>query len=312
MVRRDLVSWALLIVPGAIWGASFLFIAEGLEALAPNGVTFVRLLIGFASLSLVPAARRPLAAGDGWPTAALGVIWLAFPLSLFPFAEQRVSSALTGMLNGAMPIFTAIVAGLLARRWPSRPVVAGLVVGVAGCVLMALPGLDGGSSSAGIAMIVVALVSYGVALNLALPLQRRSGALALVWRALGVAVLITAPLGVPAALEAQWTTRALLAMLALGALGTCVANVLLTIAAGRVGATRASATTFLIPVVALVLGVVVRDEHVAPLSVAGAAVCLAGAWMIRRAPAAANIAQLVTNKGVICPDISITEPRRAS
>jgi drug/metabolite transporter (DMT)-like permease len=312
MVRSDLVSWALLVIPGVIWGASFLFIAEGLEALAPNGVTFVRLLIGFLSLSLVPAARRPLTPGDGWGTAALGVVWLAFPLSLFPFAEQHVSSALTGMLNGSTPIFTAIVAGLLARRWPSRPVTSGLVIGVAGCVLMAVPGLDGGGSTAGIVMIVAALVSYGVALNLARPLQQRSGALPVVWRALGVATLLTAPLGLPALLAAQWTPRALLAMLALGALGTCVANVLMTMAAGRVGATRASATLFLIPVVALVLGVVIRDERVAPLSIAGAAVCMAGAWMIRGGPRiASRPVQAVGNKGVVADDRSITDGARA-
>lgn len=54
-------------------------------------------------------------------------------------------------------------------------------------------------------------------------------------------------------------------------------------AAGRMGPTRASATTFLIPPVALVLGVLVRAEHVAALSVVGGAVCVAGAWLIRRA-----------------------------
>ena len=48
----------------------------------------------------------------------------------------------------------------------------------------------------------------------------RSGALPVVWRTLGVAMLLTAPLGVPAVLEAQWTTRSLLSMLALGAFGT--------------------------------------------------------------------------------------------
>jgi drug/metabolite transporter (DMT)-like permease len=282
MVPATLVDWSLLIVPGVIWGASFLFIAEGLEALAPNGITFLRLAIGFATLSVVPSARRALHPGDGRGVALLGVIWLAFPLSLFPFAEQRVSSALTGMLNGATPIFAVMVAGLMARRWPERPVMMGLATGVAGAVLMAVPGLGGSSSAVGIAMIVTALVCYGVALNIARPLQQRSGALPVVWRALGVAVVLTAPLGLPDVLGARWTTPAVLSMLALGTLGTCVANVVMTTAAGRLGASRASATLFLVPVVALVLGVVVRGERVAALSIAGAAVCLLGAWLIRQ------------------------------
>jgi len=279
---RDL---ALLVVPGTIWGASFLFIAEGLDAMAPFGVTFTRLLIGFLTLSLVPAARRPLAPGDGWPTALLSVIWLAFPLSLFPFAEQRVSSAIAGMLNGSTPIIAAIVAGVVARAWPDRAAVTGLTVGVAGIVLMAIPSIDGASSGLGIAMVVVAVCAYGVSINLARPLQQRSGALPVVWRTLGVAMLLTAPLGLPALLDARWTARSLVSMLALGAFGTAIANVLMTIAAGRLGATRASATLFLMPVVALILGVGVRGERVAALSVAGAAVCLAGAWLIRPRPA---------------------------
>ena len=204
---------------------------------------------------------------------------------MFPFAEQRVSSALAGMLNGSTAIIAAIVAGLLARQWPERAVLTGLLVGVAGIVLMAIPSIDGASSAAGIAMVVAAVTSYGVSINLARPLQMRSGALPVVWRTLGVASLVTAPLGIPAVLDAEWTTRSLLSMLALGAFGTAIANVIMTVATGRLGATRASATVFLIPVVALMLGVMIRGEHVAPLSVVGAAVCLAGAWLIRPRPA---------------------------
>ena len=277
-------DWVLLVAPGVIWGASFLFIAEGLRALGPNGVTFVRILIGFATLSLFPAARGPVARGDGARIAWLGLLWFALPLSLFPFAEQRVTSALTGMLNGANPIFTALVAALLTRRAPTRGVAVGLVVGLLGAVLVALPSVgEGASSASGVAMILLALTFYGFALNLARPLQMRNGALPVIWRAQGVALLATAPLGIPELMHAHWSLGPLLSLLALGSLGTALAFVITAISAGKLGATRASATAYFIPVVALLLGVVVRGEHVAALSIAGSAVLLAGAWVMRRA-----------------------------
>jgi drug/metabolite transporter (DMT)-like permease len=214
----------------------------------------------------------------------LGVLWLAFPLSMFPFAEQHVSSAVTGMLNGANPLFTAIVASVFSRRAPARAVVGGLAVGLAGTILVALPTLgEGESSLVGVLLILAALVSYGFALNLARPLQQRNGALPVIWRAQGVGLLLTAPLGIPDLLSAHWTAGPLFSLLALGALGTGVAYVVLAVAAGRFGATRASATTFLIPAVALVLGIVIRGESVAFIAIVGSVVCVVGAWIIRRA-----------------------------
>ena len=53
-------DWLLLVLPGLIWGASFYFIAEGLRAIGPDGVTFVRLLVGFLTLSLFPSVRNPI------------------------------------------------------------------------------------------------------------------------------------------------------------------------------------------------------------------------------------------------------------
>jgi drug/metabolite transporter (DMT)-like permease len=277
------LEWFLLAAPGLIWGASFLFIAEGLAALPPNGITFLRILIGFVTLSMFGGSRRPVPREDWKGIAWVGLLWMAFPLSMFPFAEQRISSALTGMLNGANPLFVVIVAAFLNRRWPSRHVAVGLIVGMTGAVLIALPGLDDGESSvSGILLVLAALASYGVALNLTRPLQQRHGALPVIWRALGVALVITAPLGLPDLFQAHWTLRAALSMLALGALGTAVAQVLMARAAGLFGASTASGTTFLIPVVALALGVFVRGERVSAVSVIGCAVCLAGAWLISR------------------------------
>lgn len=287
--KPSLTDTLLLATPGLIWGASFLFIAEGLKAMGPYGVTFTRIAIGFLTLSLFPAARRSVS-WDAWPHIALvGLVWMAFPLTLFPLAEQRVSSALTGMLNGANPLFTALVATLLTRRLPSRGILVGLGVGLFGTVLTAWPSLgDGRSSVIGVILILAALVSYGFALNLAVPLQQKHGVLPVLWRALGTALVLTAPLGVPEVLHAQWSLGPGLSLLALGVFGTGIAYVVLTTVAGRLGATRASATTFLIPGVALALGVLVRNETVAPLAILGAAVCVGGAWLMRRATSFRN------------------------
>src|SRR6478736_2209507 len=278
------MDWILLVVPGVIWGASFLFIAEGLQAMDPNGVTFTRILVGFLTLTLFPGSRRPVRREDWLGVALVGVLWMAFPLSMFPYAGRHVSSALTGMLNGAVPLFVAIVAAGMARRSPSRGIALGLAVGLAGGVLMALPGLGQGRSSAlGVLLILAALVSYGFALNVARPVQQRNGALPVIWRAQALALMLTAPLGLPELLRARWSPAPTFSLLALGALGTGVAYVLTVMAAGRVGATKASATAFLIPPVALVLGVLLRGEHVAPLAIVGGVVCLVGAWLMRRA-----------------------------
>ena len=130
-------------------------------------------------------------------------------------------------------------------------------------------------------MILAALVSYAFAYSLARPLQQRNGALPVIWRALGVALVLTAPFGVPAVAGAHWTGRSLGSLIALGALGTGVAYAMLATAAGRLDATRASANNYIIPVVSLLLGVGIRHEHVSPLSIVGAGVCVTGAWLIK-------------------------------
>jgi drug/metabolite transporter (DMT)-like permease len=151
-------------------------------------------------------------------------------------------------------------------------------------VLIAWPSLSlGGNSTLGVLLIVAALVSYGFALNLARALQLAHGAVPVLWRAQAVALVLTAPLGIRDVLDARWILGSWLAILTLGVMGTAIAYVLLTVAAGKFGAPRASSTNFLIPPVSLALGVLVRDERVAFLSVIGAAVCLAGAWLMRRA-----------------------------
>jgi drug/metabolite transporter (DMT)-like permease len=266
-----------------IWGASYLFIAEGLDALPPDGITFIRFCIGFVVLAFFPGARRPVPRSDFAGIFWLGLLWMALPMSMFPHAEQTISSALAGMMNAAIPLIATAVSAVLARRVPSAPVIASLAVGILGAVLIAAPGMNAGRNSAsGVAMVSIALVCYGFAINLARPLQQRNGALPVVWRAIGVALVLTAPMGAPGLLVVRWSWGPALSILALGCLGTAAANVLMAKASGRLGAATASGTSFLIPVVALVLGVTIRGEHVPRIAIAGCALCLAAAWLIRR------------------------------
>jgi drug/metabolite transporter (DMT)-like permease len=278
-------DWGRLAAPGLIWGTSFFFIAEGLEAFPALLITPMRVGFGFLTLGLFRAARvATIPRPDLIRIAVLGVVWMAFPLTMFPLAEDgRVSSSVTGMLNGATPLFVAAVAAFMSRRTPPRAQVLGLLVGLAGIVLISLPTVGDGSSSAlGVAMILAALASYGVALNLAIPLQQRYGGLAVLWRAQLVAFAVTLPFGLLHVDEVQFAWAPFCALVALGVFGTALAYLLAANNAGRYGSTRTSITTYLIPIVALCLGAAIRDETVAIIAVVGCVVALVGAYLAGR------------------------------
>jgi drug/metabolite transporter (DMT)-like permease len=278
-------DWMLVAIASAVWGASFLLIAEGLESLEPGVVAFGRLAFGFLALSLVPRARRTkIDPVDRPRLVMLGFVWLAVPMMLFPIAEQWLSSAVAGMLNGAVPLVAAVIASLFLRRAPGRNQIAGLVVGFLGVVAISLPSMQAGSRMAlGAALVLLAVLSYGLAGNFIVPLQQRYGSMPVIWRAQLAGLVFTAPYALIGAPESSLEWRSVGAVVVLGALGTGLAFVAAGTLFGRVGATRGSVIGYLIPVVALVLGVALRDEHVAALAVGGLVLVLGGAWLTSRA-----------------------------
>jgi len=277
------VDWVLLFIPGVIWGSSFFLIAEAMESFSPGMVTPLRVLFGFITLSLIPGSRKPVERATWKPILLLGVVWLAAPLTMFPFAEQHVSSSVIGMLNGGMPMFAAAVAALITRRLPHGGQILGILIGLSGIVLIALPTLREGSSSAfGVMLVVFALMMYGVAINVASPLQQRFGTLPILWRAELVALVILTPMGIAAIKNSDFEWVPFFALLVLGVFGTAVAHMMAATMAGRVGPTRASASTYVMPAVALFLGVVVRNESVSPLALIGSLVAVIGAWVLGR------------------------------
>ncbi len=281
-------DWALFLSVALIWGSSFLLIDIGLDAFPPGFITLLRVGSGAAALWLLlqrPGRPNPeIEPADRTRVLLLSVIWVAVPFTFFPLAQGHINSSVTGLLNGATPIFAAAVAALLFRQWPRGPLAVGIGVGFAGITLISLPSIDDGSSQAlGVGLVLAATVCYGFALNLAGPLQQRYGSVPLMARVLALATVWTTPFGLWEIGDADWQLGPLVAVLALGVVGTGFAFALMGSLVGRVGSTRASFITYLIPVVSLALGVTFRDDRVAPLALVGIALVIAGALLASRA-----------------------------
>lgn len=276
-------DWAVFTAIAGIWGASFLFIAIGLESLEPGVVTLLRVGLGAATLRLLPGGRIHIAGEDRLRMLAVSVLWVGIPFTLFPLAEQRINSAVTGLLNGATPMFTALFAALLFGRRTTGAQLLGVGVGFAGVLLISAPSLgEGATQATGVALVVLATLCYGVATNLVVPLQVRYGSRAVMGRMLALATLWTLPFGLAGLPGSHVEVAPLVAVGVLGIVGTGVAFLLMGSLVGRVGATRATFITYLIPVVALVLGVVFQDDHVEAPALVGVVLVVAGAVLASR------------------------------
>lgn len=276
-------DWSLLTGIALIWGSSFLFMAVGLDAFRPGVVTMARVLLGTAALALVPMARRPVDRSDLPRIVALGFVWIGIPLTLFPIAQQWIDSSVAGMINGAVPITTAIWATVLLGTLPRRRQLIGIAIGFIGVVAIFLPELRESSATAlGAGLIMLAIVLYGLAANMAVPLQQKYGGLPVLLRAQLAALVVVVPSGLAQLPGSTWAWDSALAMVPLGVLGTGLALFLMTTLVGRVGGTRGSVAIYFVPIVAILLGVVVRGERIHPAALFGTLLVLGGAWVTSR------------------------------
>jgi drug/metabolite transporter (DMT)-like permease len=276
-------EWGLLSGVALIWGSSFVFIAIGLESFAPGVVTLARVALGAIALALAPRARTSIERAD-WPRVALlGMTWVAVPLSLFPIAQQWIDSSVAGMINGAVPITTALWSTVLLRRLPGRIQLLGIALGFTGVVAIFLPELRGSSATAlGATLVVLAIVLYGLSANMVVPLQQRYGALPVLLRAQLAALVVVVPVGLWQLPASTFAWPSALAMIPLGALSTGLAFVLMATLVGRVGGPRGAVAIYFVPVVAVALGVAALGERIEPVAVAGTLLVLAGAWATSR------------------------------
>jgi drug/metabolite transporter (DMT)-like permease len=259
-----------------LWGSSYLWISLALRSFSPLQVTHGRLLLGAGLLLLLVGARRvrPVLFDRGlWlPLAVAALLATVVPFGLFALAQQSISSGRAGALNATTPLWALAVA-LLSRhqRGTSVPQVVGLLVGLAGAVLVLAPWQESGGSLGGSLLALLAAASYGVGyVFVAARLTSRGlpGTALAACQLLAGAVLLLPALPwllarpVQPSVEGGVPWLALLALTVLGLGGTGAAYVLLYRIIRDDGPVAAAGVAYLLPVVALLLGALLLDERV--------------------------------------------------
>ncbi len=288
-----------------IWGSSFLLMKVGLESLAAVQISALRILSGavvIIAILYLRGGRLPVERRVWGHLLVTGFLLATLPFTLFALAETRVSSALAGIGNATSPIVAvvAVLAMLPGERATGRRLAA-VLLGFVGVVTIMQPWTAVGRPDlVGFGMALLGGACYGIGWTynrrflaaadlggIAQPAATLLAGLVLMVPVLGVWALAQ-PGGLAsawaydgaAAGEVPWLPLA--STLALGVIGTGFAYTLQFDVVRGAGPIVALTITYLIPVVAVLLGVAVLGEHLGPAQLVGFAIVLGAAWVVNR------------------------------
>jgi drug/metabolite transporter (DMT)-like permease len=270
---------SFLLVLGAIWGSSYLFIKIGVRDLSPADLIEVRLLCA-APLLVAFAVRR-----YGWRALraawrqglVLGVLNAAVPFTLIAWGERHVDSGTAAVANSSVPIFVAILAVWFVPSERSTGLrLVGVALGLVGvAVLAGVHPAGGWSGAAGTGAIVLASVSYAAA-NLYAGRRMSAGGPVLAATSMTAAFVVLLPLALATLPSSAPGWEPLGSGVALGVLGTAVAQVLSYRMIRLWGSARAVLVAYMLPAFALLYGAVFLSEPLSWQKLAGLALILGG------------------------------------
>ncbi|NJB86238.1 drug/metabolite transporter (DMT)-like permease [Lewinella marina] len=290
--RPTVVDFLTLLGLSLIWGTSYILIKYGLTVFSAQQIAVLRL--GLSALALSPFALthlRRIRLRQLPPLLLVGLTGTAIPSFLFPIAQTHLSSSLTGMLSSLTPLCTFLVAWLVFRNRPVKEQVIGLVVGLLGAVLLAYVTPGEGTQRSQLAyagLVLGACFCYGTSANLVAHYFRQLPSLTITVTSfflVGLPALIYAfTLGgvVPtlaAAGTEGWWALGYVTILAVGS--TVLASFVFFRLVQRSGAVFASTVSYLIPVVALLWGLV-DNERFALLQLPAIGLVLMGVFLSKR------------------------------
>lgn len=283
-----------LFVLGAIWGSSYLFIKIGVRDLSPPALIEIRLACALPLLLVYAIRRYSLEALRGaWREGiVLGVLNAAIPFTLIAWGERYVDSGVAAVANASVPIFVAVLAFWFVPSERSTGMrLVGVGLGLAGVAILAGVHPAGGWNGAiGTGAIVLASMSYAAA-NLYAGRRMRAGGPVLAANSMAVAFVVLLPLALLSAPSSAPGWKPLLSAVALGVLGTALAQVLSYRMIGIWGSSRAVLVAYMLPAFALFYGAVFLSEPVTWQKLCGLGLILVGVGLgsgafrlVRRTP----------------------------
>lgn len=281
MTKRGWLAFSLL---SAIWGVPYLFIRIAVRGgVPPLVLAWVRVTMASVILLALAAQAGKLSGLRGrWRAiVAYAVAEVTLPFPLIAAGEQRVASSLAAIVIASVPLIMALIALRFdhsERPTPLRAV--GLAIGFAGVI--ALVGIDvAGSTSELVGTAAILLAAVGYAIGPMIIKHRLSGldARATMGASLGVASLLLAPLAAVTWPQRMPTSGAIGSVAVLGVVCTAAAFAILPVLVSEVGPSRMSVITYVNPLIAVILGVVLLGERPGAGAVAGLLLILAGSWL---------------------------------
>jgi drug/metabolite transporter (DMT)-like permease len=289
MTVRSLI---LLLLLGATWGASFLFIKVVVDEASPWVIAEGRILFGVLVLAPIIALRRSHAARLRPMLPKITIIAVfgsVLPFLLISWAEIHIESGIASVLNSTLPLFTGLFAAVFLmdeRLDISR--VLGLTLGFVGVLVLRGRAIADVTDSAALGQlaVVAASASYGATSVFIRSQFRGQDALTLSGFQLAIGLLLMTPLflaveGVP---DLGLSTKAWLSLLTLGIVGTGLAYIAYYWLIENTGSVRASLVAYIIPMVGLLLGAAVLDEQFSSSTLLGSALIVAGVAAAAGAP----------------------------
>ena len=283
--NRRLLPYLALAALALIWGVSFLLIKIAVHDMGPTALVLIRSLSGCVALALVVRAMgRPLF-GEGWrrriiPFALLGITGGLLPWAAIAWGETRISSGLASILNSTTPLWAAVlVYWVIPSDRPSALNYAGVLIGLAGVVILVVPDLTSkgfGGNAVGALAVVLASLSYAVN---ALYIRRKLRGVSVYEVALGQLVataILALPFAAPALPTVHFALLSMAAVVALGVGGSGIALLLYFYIMNTLGPVQATGVTLLVPVTAVIWGVLLLHEVVTMPIIIGMVVILTG------------------------------------